>query len=167
MFIYSVRASSIKFFLLVGATLLLLIVLVSMSGAETVPVSVGGVEVDYGGMKSNEDRVKFIEGLGVMVKDAPVTEEVFRAPESFDRVIAGYNELQKSQGLDLSKYTKKRITHYAYEVENYDYDGRVLVNLLVYKNRIIACDVSSADGQGFVSPLVGLDTSKLKPGGAA
>ena len=162
MFIYSVRASTVKFFVLIGATLALLITLVVISADNTVPVSVGGVEVNYGGMRSNEDRVEFIEGLGVLVKDEPVTEEKFSAPDSFDRVIGGYNEIQKSQGLDLSKYVGKRITHYVYEAENYDYDGKVYVNLLVYKNRIIGCDISSADGKGFVSPLVGLDESKLK-----
>lgn len=162
MFICSVRASTLKFFAIIGATLALLITLVMIGRTDAVPVSVGGVEVSYGGMRNNEDRVEFIERLGVLVKDEPVTEERFSAPDSFDRITGGYNEIQKAQGLDLTKYVGKRITHYVYEVENYDYDGKVYVNLLVYKNRIIGCDISSADGKGFVSPLVGLDESKLK-----
>ena len=162
MYIYSVRASTIKFFLVIGVTLVLLITLINLSGSNAVYASVGGIEVNYGGMKSNEDRVSFIEGFGVKVKDEPTTEESFAAPESFDRIIAGYNEIQKAQGLDLTKYVGKRITHYAYEVENYDYEGKVYVNLLIYKNRVIACDISSGDGKGFVSPLVGLDAERLK-----
>lgn len=162
MFIYSVRASTIKFFLLIGVTLILLVALVNISGTDAVYASVGDIDVNYGGMKTNGDRVAFIEGLGVMVKDDPASEEIFSAPESFDRVLAGYNEIQKEQGLDLTKYVGKRITHYAYEVENYDYDGKVYANLLVYKNRIIGCDISSADGTGFVTPLVGVDKAKLK-----
>lgn len=162
MYIYSVRASTIKFFLVIGVTLVLLITLINLSGSDAVYASVGGIEVNYGGMKSNEDRVSFIEGFGVKVKDEPTTEESFAAPESFDRIIAGYNEIQKAQGLDLTKYVGKRITHYAYEVENYDYEGKVYVNLLIYKNRVIACDISSGDGKGFVSPLVGLDAERLK-----
>lgn len=162
MFVLSIRASTIRFFVLIGATLALLVTLVLLGSADSVPTSVAGIEVSYGGMRNNEDRVEFIEKLGVLVKDEPVTEEKFSAPESFDRIIGGYNEIQKSQGLDLSKYVGKRITHYAYEVENYDYEGKVYVNLLVYKNRIVGCDISSADGKGFVSALVGLDGSKLK-----
>ena len=162
MYIYSVKASTIKFFLVIGVTLALLVTLISISGSNAVYASVGGVEVNYGGMKSNEDRVAFIESFGVKVKDEPAVEESFAAPESFDRIISGYNEIQKSQGLDLTKYAGKRITHYSYEVENYDYDGKVYVNLLVYKNRIIGCDVSSGDGVGFVSALVGIDSQKLK-----
>lgn len=162
MFICSVRASTLKFLVLVGATLALLIALVSIGEVDSVYASVGEVEVNYGGMKTNADRVAFIEGLGVMVKDEPISEKSFAAPDSFDRVIAGYNEIQKAQGLDLTKYTGKRITHYAYEVENFDGDGTVHVNLLVYKNRIIGCDISSLDNGGFVLPLVGVPREKLK-----
>ena len=76
-------------------------------------------------------------------------------PENFDRVILGYNEIQKLQGLDLSKYSRKRVTRYTYEVEGYpDYEGKVNATLLVYRNRIIGCDISSADPEGFVKPLV-------------
>ena len=162
MFICSVRASTLKFFAVIGVTLAILLTLVSIGDGTTVYASADGVTVNYGGMKTNEDRVAFIESFGLKVKSEPTTEELFSAPESLDRVMAGYNELQKSQGLDLTKYTGKRITHYAYEVENYDSEGKVYVNLLIYKNRIIACDVSSTHDEGFVLPLVGLDSSKLK-----
>ena len=162
MFICSVRASTLKFFILIGATLALLIALLTIGDTDSVYASVGELKVDYGGMKNNEQRVAFIEGLGVKVKDEPVSEKSFSAPESFDRVVAGYNEIQKAQGLDLSKYAGKRVTHYAYLVENFDYDGEVYVNLIVYKNRIIGCDVSSLDRGGFVLPLVGVPKEKLK-----
>ncbi len=162
MFIYSIRAATIKFFLLIGATLALLLLIINIDGGVAIYAAADGTEVNYGGMRTNEDRVRFIEGLGVMVKDEPVTDEVFSAPDSFDRIIAGYNEVQKSQGLDLTKYRGKRITHYAYEVENFDYDGKVYANLYVYKGRIVGCDISSLDGGGFISPLVGVDEGKLK-----
>ena len=84
-------------------------------------------------------------------------------PESFDRILAGYNEIQKRQGLDISKYQRKRVTHYAYEVTNYDSDGKVFVNLIVYRNRIIACDISSSEKDSFVLPLSEIDESKLTP----
>ena len=76
-------------------------------------------------------------------------------PESFDRIMLGYNEIQKAQGLDLSGYAKKRITRYTYEMDGYDgYEGTVYVNLLVYRSRVIGCDISSADPEGFVEPLI-------------
>ena len=83
-------------------------------------------------------------------------------PEDFDRVILGYNQIQKTQGLDLTKYSRKRVTHYAYEVTNYDSEGSVYVNLLVHRNRIVAADISSVADGGFVSALTDFDRSKLK-----
>jgi hypothetical protein len=78
-------------------------------------------------------------------------------PKDFDRVVTEYNELQRRQGLDLSKYTGKRVTRYTYEVKNYEgYEGTVYVNLLVYRDKVIGCDISSADPTGFVAPLIKL-----------
>ena len=68
----------------------------------------------------------------------------------------------KKQGLDVTKYTRKRITRYTYEVTNFDADGKVYANLFVYKNRIIACDVSSLDGDGFVYPMTQIPEGLLK-----
>ena len=83
-------------------------------------------------------------------------------PENFDRVILGYNELQKKQGLDLSKYQKKRVTRYTYKVTNYDAEGDVYANLFVYRGKIVACDVCSANPDGFVIPLTLVERSNLK-----
>lgn len=162
MFVYSLRASSIKFFVIIAICICALLIVVNTGGAGAAYAATGESEINFSGIKSNEDRVAFIEGFGLKVNPTPVTEESYAMPDNFDRIIGGYNELQKSQGLDLTKYKGKRVTHYAYEVTNYDYDGRVLVNLCVYKGRIVACDISSADPTGFVSPLCGFDTAKIK-----
>lgn len=162
MFICSVRASTLKFFALIVLTLAVLITVMAVGNDSTVYASSDGMEINYGKIKTNEDRVNFIKSFGLSVKEEPAKEENFAMPENFDRVILGYNELQKAQGLDLSKYAKKKVTHYAYEVTNYDHDGTVFVNLLVYRNRIIACDISSAEADGFVLPLTEIDATKLK-----
>ena len=154
MFIYSVRASTVKFFAFVILTLALVVGAVSLGEEQAVLASGSGTEIDYSGIKTREDRVAFIGRFGVRV-DADSEESCpFTMPESFDRVIVGYNELQKRQGLDLSKYAGKRVTRYTYEVENYEgYEGKVYVNLIMYKNRVIAADVTSADPYGFVHGL--------------
>ena len=162
MFIYSVRASTVRFCVCILLCAAVLVLLLTLGSAETVYASAGGREINYGGMKTNEDRVAFIEGFGIKVNPEPKREETFTMPEDFDRVIQGYNQIQKSQGLDLTKYTRKRVTHYSYLVTNYDSEGAVYVNLLVYRNRIIAADISSLDGGGFIYALTDFDTSKLK-----
>lgn len=162
MFIYSIRASTVRFFACIFLCLAVLVLLLTLGSAETVYASASGREIDYGGIKTNEDRIAFIESFGIKVDPQAVREETFTMPDDFDRVIGGYNQIQKTQGLDLTKYSRKRVTHYAYRVTNYDSEGAVYVNLLVYRNRIIGADISSVDDGGFVCALTDFDTSKLK-----
>lgn len=154
MFIYSVRASGVKVFALVLAALAVLIGILASGGSVLASASVLG-EVDFGGIKTEEDRIAFLSGFGIEVDKDSVSTLDFVMPENFDRIMLGYNEIQKMQGLDLSKYAKKKVTRYTYEVIGYEgYDKEVYANLLVYRNRIIGCDISSADPEGFVHPLV-------------
>lgn len=161
MFIYSVRASTVKLmgFVLLFAVLLLGLVL---TGSGEAVLAASTTAVDYSGIKTNEDRVAFMEKFGIKVEEKPIDEDAFTMPEDFDRVILGYNELQKKQGLDLSKYQKKKVTRYTYKVTNYSSDGEVFANLFVYRGKIVACDVCSASPDGFVTPLTLVDPSKLK-----
>ena len=72
-------------------------------------------------------------------------------PSEFDKIFAAYNELQKEQGLNLTKYKGKDVTRYTFAVTNYkSYEGTVYANVLVYRNRVIAGDICSADVNGFV-----------------
>ena len=161
MFIYSVRASTVKFFGFIILTLLF-IVGAAFLGPEAAVTAGAGEVVDFSGIKTREDRIRFIEALGIEVDGEKEEECAFSIPRELDRVILGYNELQKKQGLDLSKYTGKRVTRYSYPVKNYSADGEVFVNLFVYRNKIVAADISSADPTGFVTPLLLVDKTQLK-----
>ena len=162
MFIYTIRASTLRFFMCIFLCLAVFVALISLGTSGSIYASADGREIDYSGIRDNEDRIAFIESFGIKVKSEAVSEESFTVPSEFDRVIEEYNQIQKRQGLDLSKYQKKRVTHYAYEVTNYDHDGSVYVNLIVHRGRFIAADIASASDGGFVSPLIEVDTSKLK-----
>lgn len=161
MFIYSVRASSVRFFGFIAIVLVLLLGAVSVLDGGTVYAS-SDSSVSYDGMSTDEARLAFIRQFGLEVDESSMTSEAFTMPDSFDRVILGYNELQKRQGLDLSKYAKKRVTRYTWRVTNYNCDGEVYANLFIYRGRVVACDVSSADPTGFVLPLTEVDRSMLK-----
>lgn len=162
MFVYSIRSSTVKFFgvLLVAVLAIIGIVIAGDGGVVSASSTVTGI--DYSGIKSAEERIAFIEQFGIEVDKASESEEGFKMPDNFDRVILGYNELQKKQGLDLSKYAKKRVTRYTYRVINYNSDGDVYANLFIYRGRIVACDVSSADPEGFVIPLTLVERDNLK-----
>ena len=156
MFVYSVRVSGIRYFLLVVLTLAVLIGSIIISGSDSVATFADG-EIDLSGASDHEGRVEFIKQFGYEIGEAPVSDAEFNLPTVLDRVGSDYNELQRRQGLDLSKYGGKRVHRYTYEVKNYEgYEGRVLANIIVYRDRIIGCDISSEDNQGFVEPLIKL-----------
>ena len=169
MFIYSFKASSIKFFGILCVALAALITLIAFvpayageqsggSGngglAVDAPQSNGGettVSIRYDKVKSADDAAAFLSQFGWVVDAGSAEVQEVTVPAQFDKVFAGYNELQKSQGLDLSKYKKKAVTRYTFSVTNYDgYEGTVYANVLVYRGRVIGGDICSADVSGFI-----------------
>ena len=162
MFVYTCRAGTIRFFAVIVLAVAALAALEIFVPAYQ-PVSAGAdssdeaVRISYDRIKTNEDRVKFLSQFGYEVSEDPIETVEITLPEKFDKVYAGYNELQKAQGLDLSKYRRKTVMRYTYEVKNYDgYNGgRVLANVIVYRGRVIGGDVCSADPQGFVHGFEG------------
>ena len=150
MFVYSVRASGIRYFLLIVLTLAVLIGSIIISESEAAAVFAGG-EISLDGVGEHEGRVEFIKQFGYEIGEAPVSEAEFNIPTAFDRVSTDYNEIQRSQGLDLTKYGGKKVCRYTYEVKNYEgYEGTVYANVLVYRNRVIGGDICSADVSGFI-----------------
>ncbi len=158
MFVYSLRASTIKFF---GVTTLavaaLVTLLVMIPTAEPV-LSEGVLEtvesVRFDKVKTADDRIAFLRGFGWEVDPTPVEEAEVTIPADFDRVYQSYNELQHRQGFDLTKFHRKSVMRYTYRITNYpDYDGEVLASLLVWKHRVIGGDVCSADSNGFIHGL--------------
>ena len=156
MFIYSLRASTLKFFAVICISLVALITMIAFipaygSDGDGYVASSKDVDVQYDGIKTEEDRVNFLSQFGWEVKkDAKECVEV-TIPAEFDKVFTGYNEIQKRQGLDLSKYKKKKVMRYTYEVTNYEgAEGTVYANILVYRNRVIGGDICSADVSGFI-----------------
>lgn len=154
MFIYSFKASTIKFFAVVCVALATLITLIAFIPVAAVDDSVGAagkVNIDYSGIKTNEDRIRFLGQFGWVVKPEAVESIEVTIPAEFDKIFTAYNEIQKRQGLDLSKYKKKNVQRYTYEITNYEgYDGTVYANILVYRNKVIGGDVCSADVKGFM-----------------
>ncbi|OGO93246.1 MAG: hypothetical protein A2Y17_02670 [Clostridiales bacterium GWF2_38_85] len=149
MFVYTLKASTIKFF---GVVLLSVVVLIALVAAipDYNTGEVAAVAINYDDIKTNENRVEFLESFGYTIKTEPSEVVEVVIPDEFNSIYETYNNIQKSQGLNLKKYQGKKITRYTYEVENYGYDGRVLANLLIYKNKVIGGDVCSLDGEGFI-----------------
>lgn len=165
------RASTIKFFGIVCVALAALITLIAFVPAyassgdapaqndtpeQQAPTSSNSVSISYDKVKSADAAAQFLSQFGWTVDAGSAECKEVTVPAEFDKVFAGYNQLQKAQGLDLSKYKKKELTRYTFTVTNYDkvtgdsYDGKVYANVLVYRNRVVAGDICSADVSGFI-----------------
>lgn len=156
MFVYSLRASTLKFFAVVCVALTALITMItfipSYDGGELGYITTGKEEkISYDKIKTEQDRAGFLAQFGWSVGSEPVEVAEITIPSEFDKIFMGYNEIQKRQGLDLSKYKNKTVTRYTYEVTNYEgAEGKVYANILVYRNKVIGGDICSADASGFI-----------------
>ncbi len=155
MFIYSIRANTIKFFGIICVALAALITLIAFvptyTRASAQTGADGAKEISYEKIKNAEDARNFLSQFGWQTDEASVKTVEVTLPGEFDKVFTGYNELQKRQGLDLAKYRNKSVTRHTFTVTNYpNYEGTVYANVLVYRNRVIGGDICSADVTGFV-----------------
>lgn len=156
MFVYSLRASTLKFFAVVCVALTALITMIafipSYDGGGMEYITTGNEkEINYDKIKTDADRVKFLEQFGWKVIPTPVESVKITIPDEFDKIFMGYNEIQKRQGLDLSKYKRKDVMRYTYEISNYEgEEGKVYANIIVYRNRVIGGDVCAARADGFI-----------------
>ena len=151
MFVCTVKASSIKFFcaILFSAAVLVGIIAVvpSMDTAGETAMTV----LEYKGVATVQEQISFLSELGYKVKEFPVYADEVNVPKEFDSAYTKYNELQKSQGLNLEKYTGKTVMRYTYELQ--DAEEQTYVTLLIYKNRIIGGDVTVMGENGSVCGL--------------
>lgn len=163
MFVYSLKASSIRFFSVLSLSIAALITLIALiptiepTAASTLYSPVARIDFSLG--KTNEDRIAFLAQFGWTVESEPVDQKQVRIPSEFDRIFIRYNDLQKQQGLDLSRYQRKTVTRYTYLVTNYpDYSGTVWANVIVYRGKIVGGDLCSAETGGFVRGFDGVMT---------
>lgn len=104
---------------------------------------------------TNDARVKFLTDLGWEVTASPAEATEVRIPREADEVFSRYNELQKNQGYDLTKYAGKKVMRYVYQINNFpDAKEPVYATLLVYKDRIIGGDITDTTPGGRVQGLV-------------
>ncbi|MBE6927725.1 MAG: DUF4830 domain-containing protein [Ruminococcaceae bacterium] len=107
---------------------------------------------------ANDDRVAYLATYGWSVSTTPTESQKVRIPDGTDnRIFARYNDLQISQGFDLSAYAGRDVMRYVYEILNYpEANAPVYATVLVADGKIIGGDVtnSAVDGviHGFQKP---------------
>lgn len=146
MFVMTARLSRTKLLaaiLLILAAILLVVLLVGSGGGEdaTAPA-----------VDSNDARVAYLATYGWSVDAEPKQTQQVRIPEDTEnRVFARYNELQISQGFDLTQYAGKEVTRYVYEILNYpDATAPVYASLLIYNGQVIGGDITGSGEDGII-----------------
>ncbi len=102
----------------------------------------------------NDARVELLKSYGWDVAASPVESSQVRIPEQSSPVYTRYNELQKSQGFDLSQYAGKKVMRYVYQINNYPGATEpVYATLLVYKDQVIGGDITDTAAKGRIQGL--------------
>ena len=131
----------------------LIIALASLLGGDKEPAAVAT-------MSDNESRVQFLQSQGWQVVTSPKESGQVKIPTEASPLYSRYNDLQKSQGYDLTQYAGKTVMRYVYEVTNYpDAQQPVYATVLVYKNKIIGGDITDTAAKGAVQGLKKPDTT--------
>ena len=126
------------------AVILALILLLGRSDSTPTAAPVSG----------NDGRVAFLTDLGWQVSTSPVESGQVRIPQEQTPVYQRYNDLQKSQGYDLTQYAGKTVMRYVYKVNNFPGATEpVYATLLVYKDQVIGGDITDTAAKGIVQGL--------------
>jgi len=151
MFIYTVKASKLKFFALLLCSVAVLLTLAAViPGAEDFG-DVAVVTYNYGNIRTNDDRVSFLKSFGYEVETEPLEVKEVKVPEKFDSVYERYNDVQRAQGLNLKRYAGKTAMRYTYRITNYGSpESATYANLLVYDGSIIGGDVCALGENAFI-----------------
>lgn len=153
MFILTARVRKGPILAVAAAAAVVCGLLLTAAGLGTHEAAVAGV-VSPTGVKTNEDRVAYLESYGWQVSQEPSSVEELLIPESFDESYTQYLELQSSQGFDLTDYCGKRVKRYTYDIYNYPTgESGIQAGLLIYQNTVIGGDVLSPQLGGFIHGL--------------
>lgn len=156
MFVMSVKSGKIKIFLIFvfAAILCFLSIYTVIKGS----LSKSDPVLEDGSISlrasTNEERVSFLSQFGWEIDEEPVEVKEIVIPQEFDEQYLKYNEIQKKQNFDLEDYCAVKAKQWTYSVKNYpgyeEQKNCVFANLIVYEGAVIAGDISSSDGKGFI-----------------
>ena len=106
-------------------------------------------------LETNDQRVAYLQSLGWEVTPEPVETLQFLMPEQLEEPYLTYNNLQQTQGFDLSVCCGKQVTRYTYTILNYpDRAEGVQANLYVCNEAPVAGDLCCPGENGFQTALI-------------
>jgi hypothetical protein len=151
MFVYTVKSSKLRIIALLAVVLVAIAALLLLTQRHRATAGNESVRLAAG---TAQERLAFLSQFGWEIGDDPIEVAEVIIPAQFDETYGKYNDIQKAQSMDLSKYSGKRVKRWTYEVKNYPgYEsktGVVQANLLIDKGIVIGGDVCSLELGGFL-----------------
>ena len=137
-----------KVLIALGAVAIAILAIILLFGGGSEPTATTA------NLSSNDARVEYLKNLGWEVHAAPAESGQVRIPKESSEVYDRYNDLQKAQGFDLTRYAGKTVSRYVYKVTNYpNATEPVYATLLIYKNKVIGGDIINTAPTGAIQGL--------------
>ena len=145
MFIYTARLPKRQ--LLAAGVAVLCCLFAALAFTLTLGGRAVAVSSEVKNVKTNDDRLAYLNGLGWQVSPQPIATEELLIPGEFDNSYQDYLQLQAGQGFDLTQYKGKRVKRYTYQLTNYPAQAEpVQIALLIYKGKVIGGQIQSSSG---------------------
>ena len=145
MMVMTAKLNFKKILMLLGTAAAVILALILLLGGNTQ----NAVKTDAPSLESNASRVKFLNDLGWQVKDQPVESGKVKIPKETSSVFERYNNLQKSQGYDLTRFAGKKVMRYVYQVENAGQTtAPIYATMLILGGKIIGGDITDTGAGG-------------------
>ena len=104
--------------------------------------------------ETNEQRLAYLTSLGWEVNDQPIETLSVTLGETLEEPYLSYNDLQRSQGFDLTRYCGQTLSRYTYVVTNYpDASLPCQADLYVCDGALAAGDIVCTGENGFMAGL--------------
>ena len=104
-------------------------------------------------VKTEKARVAYLSDCGWNVEAPALKEETVLIPKQFNSVFEAYNDLQKQQGFDLSRYAGKEVKLYTYKIIGSNLGENVVAMLYISNGSVVGGDVHSTALDGFMCGL--------------
>ena len=149
MLIFSAKLTKRHLFLGGGAVLLAAVVLLAVllpRGEEAPPEAIPG--------GTDRERVSYLASLGWQASPTPSETLEFTLPDPLGETYERYNQLQLSQGFDLTAFAGRQVKRFTYPVSNHPKSSTaVQADLYVCDGVIIGGDILCAGPDSFVATL--------------
>lgn len=162
MFIYSIKlknAKALKFTLVAIISLLVICGIILLSALKTSPdtMTIDGKKYSLEVKSGEDDCIKFLEQFGYTADELYDARSIVLPPE-FEGIYIDYNDLQKSQGFDLTPYLGEKAEQYTYSLK----ESSDFATVVACGGKVVAAHISSMLYGAPLYPLININTNTEK-----